>query len=175
MGHLVQVCQRTVQSTRCGEVLQTRTTSFLYYQKGQAWLALACEFMNFSSPNNLPHQTSKYKPLALKMKTPANVTDLYLEAWLNKQHLSGFGLAGTRSVPRVAQSSQVNIDSITARVPEDLWTILPCSRSTAMPWLTREDGGLALGIGWHETSSQRPWFSMSWSRRFVTGLTSGDF
>lgn len=31
------------------------------------------------------------------MKTPANVMDLYLEAWLNKQYLSGFGLSGTRN------------------------------------------------------------------------------
>lgn len=114
-GHLVQICQRTAPSTRCGMmVLQTRTTSFPYYQKGQAWLALACEFMNFSSPQNLPYQTSKHKPVALKMKPPPPPPPMSrhgpLFRSIAEQTLSSLLLQFLRhkkqSVPRVAQSRE---------------------------------------------------------------------
>lgn len=43
---------------------------FLVLLKRMGMASLTCEFMNFSSPNNLPYQTSKYTPQALNNENP---------------------------------------------------------------------------------------------------------
>lgn len=128
--------------------------------------------MNFSSPNNLLHQTSKYKPLALKMKTPANVTDLY-------------GRTNSISLASVSQAQEVKCPEGCSELASkhrfyhclSPWGLVQPALQQKHSYAMGSQG--KMGAWLWELAGMKPApkdrGSLSWSRHFVTGLTSGDF